>query len=68
MEKTKEWKTKTLLISAGLGLAAGLAAALIIIQSADEKEKSPQLKAGDGVKVGLGVLGVLRLIADIGNK
>ena len=68
MEKSNDWKTKTLLISAGLGLAAGLAAALIIIQSAEEKEDSPQLKAGDGVKVGLGVLGVLRLISDIGNK
>jgi hypothetical protein len=67
MEKSNDWKTKTLLISAGLGLAAGLAAALIIIQSAEDKD-TPQLKAGDGVKVGLGVLGVLRLISDIGNK
>lgn len=67
MEKSNNWKTKTLLISAALGLAAGLAAALIIIQSAEE-EDTPQLKAGDGVKVGLGVLGVLRLISDIGKK
>lgn len=68
MEKSNDWKTKILLIGAGLGLAAGLAAALIIIQGAEEKETGPQLKAGDGVKVGLGVLGVLRLISDIGNK
>ncbi|MDX9864076.1 MAG: hypothetical protein RBT34_04650 [Anaerolineaceae bacterium] len=67
MEKLNDWKTKTLLISAGLGLAVGLTAALIIIQSADDKD-DVQLKAGDGVKVGLGVLGVLRLISDIGSK
>ena len=48
MEKYNDWKTKTLLIRAGLGLAAGLAAAIIIIQSTDE-ENAPQLKAGDGV-------------------
>ena len=67
MENSNNWKTKTLLISAALGLAAGLAAALIIIQSAEEQD-APQLKAGDSVKVGLGVLGVLRLISDIGKK
>ncbi|MCD4672796.1 MAG: hypothetical protein K8R77_09045 [Anaerolineaceae bacterium] len=68
MENSQEWKTKMLLVSAGLGLLAGLTAAYIIIQNADAKEDKPQLNAGDGVKVGLGVLGVLRLIADIGNK
>ena len=68
MENKMEWKTKTMLLGAGLGLAAGLIAAFIVIQNADSKENQPQLTAGDGVKVGLGVLGVLRLIADVGSK
>jgi H+/Cl- antiporter ClcA len=68
MENLQEWKTKTLLLGAGLGLVAGLVAAFIVIQNADERNDKPQLNAGDGVKVGLGVLGVLRLIADIGKK
>jgi len=66
--ENNNWKTKTLLIGAGAGLLAGIAAAMVIIQNADEKEEPPKLKAGDGVQVGLGVLGVLRLLSNIGNK
>lgn len=68
MENSSNWKTKTLIIGGAMGLIAGLTAAYIIIQNADAAQDTPQLKAGDGVKVGLGVLGVLRMIADIGKK
>lgn len=68
MENSNDWKMKTMLIGGALGLFAGLTAAYIIIQNAENVEDRPQLKAGDGVKVGLGVLGVLRMIADIGKK
>jgi hypothetical protein len=58
------WKTKTLLIGTTVGAAAGLMAAFIILQRAEKNETTPKLTAGDGVKVGLGVLGVLRMLAD----
>jgi hypothetical protein len=61
------WKTKTLLIGATVGAATGLIAAIIILQRAEQNETKPQITAGDGVKVGLGVLGVLRLLADLGS-
>jgi hypothetical protein len=61
------WKTKTLLIGASVGAATGILAAFIILQRADQNETKPQITAGDGVKVGLGVLGVLRLLADLGS-
>lgn len=61
------WKTKTLLIGASVGAATGIMAAFIIMQRADQNETKPQITAGDGVKVGLGVLGVLRLLADLGT-
>lgn len=62
------WKSKTLFIGAVTGLALGLAAAYILIQRSEQENISPQITAGDGVKVGLGLLGVLRLISDLGNK
>lgn len=57
-----------ILVGALIGAVAGVIAAVIFVQRAEEVHQSPQLTAGDGVKVGLGVLGVLKLIADIGNK
>jgi hypothetical protein len=68
MEKTDQWKMKTLIIGGLVGLAAGLLGAYILVQSADKAEEHPQLSTGDGVKVGLGVLGVLRLVSEMGRK
>jgi len=68
MEKLESWKTKTLLIGAGVGLIAGIIAGLIFIQRAETNKSRPKLTAGDGVMVGIGVLGVLRAISDLGSK
>jgi len=62
------WKTKTIVIGGLLGAAAGIIAALLLIQRAEETQQMPRLTAGDGVKVGVGVLGLLRLIADIAGS
>jgi hypothetical protein len=39
-----------------------------VIQRAVDNNTLPEVSPGDGVKVGLGVLGVLRLIADIAER
>jgi hypothetical protein len=62
------WRNKTMIIGAIAGLAVGLAAAYIVIQRAEKENTVPQISAGDGVKVGLGLLGLLRLIADLGDR
>jgi hypothetical protein len=61
------WKTKVMLIGGIIGVLTGLGAAFIVIQRAEQQNVQPTISPGEGVKVGLGVLGLLRLIADIGN-
>ncbi len=62
------WRNRTFVIGAAAGLLLGLASAYIVIQRAERLDTMPELTAGDGVKIGLGVLGVLRLIADVAEK
>jgi gas vesicle protein len=61
------WKTRTMVIGAVIGGLAGLAAAYLLVQQSTQEEKA-RLSAGQGVQVGLGVLGVLRLISEIGKS
>ena len=62
------WQTKVIVIGAIVGAVAGIIGASILIQQAQKNNTQPQLTPGDGVKVGLGVLGVLRLLADSGTR
>lgn len=64
----KSWKKKTLLIAVGIGALLGAVAGLILVQRSEQTQSHPQLTAGDGVKVGLGLLGVLRMLTDLINK
>ncbi|MCJ7624957.1 MAG: hypothetical protein MUO76_15760 [Anaerolineaceae bacterium] len=63
-----DWKTKTLLIGGITGLVTGLFAAYILIQQSEKQEKIPKLNPGEGVKLGLGVLTLLRLISEIASR
>lgn len=68
MQNTDNWKSKYLLIGGIAGLLSGLIAAFVLIQRAEQHQNVPKINAGDGVKVGLGVLGVLKLISDLGDR
>jgi hypothetical protein len=68
MEENDNWKAKTLIIGAIFGALTGLVAAYVLIQKAEQEETHPKITAGDGVKVGLGLLGVMRLLTDSSTK
>jgi hypothetical protein len=67
MNNIQSWKTKTILIGTIIGALTGATAAYIVIQQAEKKNTQPKLNAGEGVKLGLGVLGLLRLVSDMVN-
>lgn len=64
----ENWQSKFLLMGAIIGAVAGVVAAVILVQNAEKAGNRPQLSAGDGVKVGLGVLAVLKLLSDLGSR
>jgi hypothetical protein len=62
------WRTRVYIIGGVLGLITGIVAANILIQRSEAINSQPQITAGDGVKVGLGVLGLLRLVAEFADR
>lgn len=68
MTEDSNWKARTIIIGVIAGALTGLGAALVLIQRADQEGEAVQLGTSDGLKVGIGVLGLLRLIGQIGPR
>jgi len=60
------WKTKTMIFGTVIGAVAGALSAYMLIQRAEKENTTPKLTTGEGIQVGLGVLGLLRMIAGLG--
>jgi len=60
-------KTKTIVIGTIIGAVAGAASAFMLIKRAENEETQPKISPGEGIQVGLGVLGLMRLIAGFGT-
>mgnify|MGYP000874280739 CR=1 FL=1 len=69
MTEKSKWKTLAYVIGGGAGLLAGLAAAFIFIRSRDQAEDGQhKLTSGQGLKIGMGIASLLRMIAEGGSK
>ena len=60
------WKTKTMIMGTVIGAVAGAVSAFLLIQRAEREDATPKLTTGESIQVGLGVLGLLRMIAGLG--
>lgn len=64
---TKTWKTKTLLLGGVIGALVGLSAAYLLIQRAEKEPDQVQITAGERIKLGIQILGLLRQVAQLGE-
>lgn len=67
MEKNNNWKTTIFLVSGGIGLLTGLAAAYLVIKKQEETGNSMKLTSGEGARIGMGIVTLLKMIADGGK-
>ena len=61
-------KSRTLIFGALVGAVTGLIAASLLNRRADKNEHETALTAGDGMKLGVMVFGLLRAIASLGDE
>jgi hypothetical protein len=61
-------QNRTLLLGALLGAVTGLVAAMLLNRRAQEEGTEISLTAGDGMKLGVMVIGLLRAIASLGEE
>ncbi len=62
-----ENKGRTLLTGALIGAFTGLIAAMLLSRRAERDKKSTAITAGDGMKIGVLIFGLLRAIASLGD-
>ena len=62
-----ENKKKTLFVGALIGAVTGLLAAMLLHRSAEKNERDTAITAGEGLKLGVLVFGLLRAISSLGD-
>jgi hypothetical protein len=61
-------KNKTLIVGALLGAVTGLLAAFVLQRQAEKKGTEITISTGEGLRLGLLVMGLLRSIASLDDK
>lgn len=68
MTENSNWKTIAYIVGGTAGLLTGLAAAYLLIRKREQTEDGLKLSSGEGVKIGLGVVSLLRMISESGTR
>jgi gas vesicle protein len=62
-----ENKNKTLILGALIGAVTGLFAAMLLQRRVESEEREAAITTGEGLKLGVLVIGLLRAIASLGD-
>jgi hypothetical protein len=68
LNQDEQWQTKVLLIGGVVGALTGMLGAYLLIQNARKQNATIELSAGEGVKLGVLVMGLLRQVAQLGER
>lgn len=61
-------RNRTLLMGALIGAATGLVGAMLLYRRAEQEGTQLSITAGDGMKLGVMVIGLLRAVASLGDE
>ncbi len=67
MDKDNSWKIRTLILGAVVGATTGLGAAYLLTRRAEQEGEELSITSGQGLKLGLLVIGLLRQIMSLGD-
>jgi hypothetical protein len=67
MKSVRDNNLPVLIISAVVGAVVGLGAGFVLIKRAETRGRSQAISAGEGLSIGLLVLGLLRQIGQLGE-
>ena len=68
LESENNWKIKILIGSTVIGALSGLAAGFLLSRTSDEQGGGPpKIKTSDALRLSVGVIGLVRGIAALGN-
>jgi len=68
METDRNWKTKAFIVGGVIGALAGVGAAYLLVQQAERKGEPLRIGTGEGVRLGLLVLGLMRQVGRLGDR
>lgn len=68
VDAIQAWKTRALIAGGILGAVVGVGAAYLLIQRSAAEGETPSISTGEGMRLGLLVLGLLRQVATLGEE